>query len=301
MKKHKINKRILIALSFLLPAKVRSRLAFKRNHGYEPDLNNPQTFCEKLLWRKFNEKNDLGSELFPHYSNKFDVKRIVHSLAPELYIAKVLWRGGKISQEIIESMPNQFIIKDTAGCGVFIVDDKAKIDIDALCLDMNRAAHLKYGVWGHEYWYSRTKNTLMIEEYLHDLHDSGGLIDYKFHCFHRADGGFIFFLQVDKGRFSIHRRNWYDSEFKKMPYRTTIFENFDDSLFDLISEKHLREMLEIAKKLSRPFSYARIDLYYTDMPVLGEITFGHGGGFEKMDQELDDLMGSCWDICLSNK
>lgn len=301
MKKQKNSKRILIALSFLLPAKTRNRLIFVHNQHYKPDMKNPQTFCEKLLWRKFNEKNDLGSELFPLYSNKFDVKRIAHPIAPELYIAKVLWRGERITSEIIASMPEQFIIKDTAGCGVFIVDDKAKIDVTRLCREMNAAVRKKYGIWGHEYWYSRSKNTLMIEEYLHDLYHSGGLIDYKFHCFNRVDGGFIFFLQVDEGRFSIHRRNWYDSEFKKMPYRTTIFENFDVSLFDLIEEKHLREMLEIAKKLSRPFSYSRIDLYYTDKPVLGEITFGHGSGFEKMDQELDDLMGSCWDICLSNK
>ena len=58
--------------------------------------------------------------------------------------------------------------------------------------------------------------------------------------------------------------------------------------------KHLKEMLEYARILSKEFRFVRVDLYDTSEGVLfGELTFSHFSGFEPMEpMEWDDKFGS---------
>jgi hypothetical protein len=55
----------------------------------------------------------------------------------------------------------------------------------------------------------------------------------------------------------------------------------------------LPEMIRLAETLSKDFPYARIDLFFCRGRVyFGEITFFHGGGFERMDPpEWDRKLG----------
>ena len=94
--------------------------------------------------------------------------------------------------------------------------------------------------------------------------------DYKIFCFY----GMPKFIQVDSGRFSKFTRNFYDLCWNrismKIKYPTGEQEDEEPAL--------LEEMLAIARKLSAPFSFVRVDLYATATEIrIGELTFTPGG------------------------
>ena len=57
-------------------------------------------------------------------------------------------------------------------------------------------------------------------------------------------------------------------------------------------------MLEIARKLSKPFPHVRVDLYEEENKVFfGELTFCHFGGFTKFEpDEWDYKLGEFFDL-----
>jgi len=66
----------------------------------------------------------------------------------------------------------------------------------------------------------------------------------------------------------------------------------------LYPPQYLNEMLEIARKLSKPFPHVRVDLYEEENKVFfGELTFYHFGGFTKFEpDEWDYKLGEFFDL-----
>lgn len=71
-----------------------------------------------------------------------------------------------------------------------------------------------------------------------------------------------------------------------------------DNTFDYPKPQHFDEMLQIARKLSKDFPFARVDFY--DLPerlMLGEITFYPGGGLCPYEpQSFDDHCGELFQL-----
>ena len=89
--------------------------------------------------------------------------------------------------------------------------------------------------------------------------------DYKVFCFF----GTPRFIQVDLDRFGSHLRNFYDTEWRRLKVfcKRPGCDNQDSE------PPALSEMLEIAAKLSQPFSFIRVDMYAIgDEVKVGELT-----------------------------
>lgn len=96
--------------------------------------------------------------------------------------------------------------------------------------------------------------------------DSGELRDYKIFCF----GGKSKFIQLDNGRDSNHTQDFYNLEWNKLNLE------FASKNSEIISKKprKLKEMLDVAERLSKEFEFVRVDLYYVDDNIyFGELTF----------------------------
>ena len=67
---------------------------------------------------------------------------------------------------------------------------------------------------------------------------------------------------------------------------------------DFEKPKVLDELLEYARKLSKPFLHARVDFYIAGNKVIfGEITFTNGAGFDRFSTyEFDLEMGNMLDL-----
>ena len=131
----------------------------------------------------------------------------------------------------------------------------------------------KLGRWFSINYYSRSREQnyrhlipkIIVEEF---FSKDGRTVpdDYKVFCFR----GVPKFIQVDSGRFSQHTRNLYDTSWIRLPV-TFVYPN---SMKDDPKPALLGKMLHVARELSAPFPFVRVDMYSTESELrVGELTF----------------------------
>ena len=143
---------------------------------------------------------------------------------------------------------------------------------------------------GREWVYKNLKKRLVVEKYLEDK--SGGLLDYKFFCFN----GKPRFMQLEVGRYTANNtRNFYDMDWNLMPFGKELEHNPN---IEVEKPEGFEEMKEIAEKLSKPFSFVRVDLYQVGGKIyFGELTFFPAGGAPDFKPiEYNKIVGDMWDI-----
>jgi len=254
---------------------------FKKNMGYELDINEPKTFNEKLQWLKLHDRRPEYTKMV----DKYELKKHIAEVAGEQYIIPTIGVWDSVEEIEWDRLPEQFVIKCTHDSGSVAIckDDKA-FDYEGVKEKFGASLKCNYYWFGREWPYKNVKPRIIAEEYLQDIVD-GDLKDYKIHCFH----GKAVYIQVDYDRFTNHKRNIYttdwqyiDMEFGFKTDKTRVIEKPDK----------LEEMIYVAEKLSAEIPYVRIDLYYVqEIIYVGEITFYHGSGYEYF---LPEEMGETW-------
>lgn len=82
--------------------------------------------------------------------------------------------------------------------------------------------------------------------------------------------------------------NYYNTRFRYVDLARADFKNRPDIKHE--KPKNLKLMLDCAKKLSKPFKFARVDFYEVDGKlVLGEITFTPGAMAFKYTKREDEV------------
>jgi len=174
-----------------------------RYHRYMPNLQNPKTFNERVMYSKLYNTPEIAVKL----ADKYEVRDYVSSKDPDL-LADLYYVGEDPAEIPLDKLPNQFVVKTTHGAGdVFIVKDKSKVDIQKLQRSIKHALKVRLGEISNEWWYLRMKPRFIVEEFL-DNGDNEAPADYKFFCFH----GKCTFLQIDFGRFTDHTRSFFDRD-----------------------------------------------------------------------------------------
>lgn len=241
--------------------------------NYPLNLDNPQTFNEKIQWLKLYDRR-------PEYTmmvDKYAVRKYIADTIGEEYLIPLLgvWDGP---DEIdFDALPDQFVLKcnHNSGVGLCICKDKSKLDIEKVKNGLRKGLKQDYYLTGREWPYKNVPRKIIAEKYMVD--ESGvELKDYKFNCF----DGEPKFIQVMSGR--SKGRTFHVDQF-----------DLDWQPFDIISRIHLpsehpiskpeclKEMIEIAKLLSKGIPYVRIDLYQVEKKVyFGEITFFPASGLD---------------------
>ena len=257
-------------LVFVLPDKTYIKIKFWLETGYRLDLNNPQSFNEKLQWLKFNDQHDEYTMMV----DKYLVKDYVASLIGEKYLIPTIGVYNTIEEIKWEDLPQQFVLKTTGDSGgVIVCKDKTKLNIDEAKKKLGKLKNRNYYKYNKEYPYKNVNPRYIVEEYIVD--ESGyELKDYKFFCFN----GEPKFVQIDFDRYSNHRRNVYDINWNLLDLQIK-FPKGHDRVFP--KPDNYEEMLEVARMLSKGIPHVRIDLYnVTGKIYFGEMTFFHGSGME---------------------
>ena len=164
----------------------------------------------------------------------------------------------------ISELPEQFVLKTNHGSGFnIIVNNKTDLNITSIKDKLYNWLQIDYGYGTGEFHYSFIKRKVFAEEYI-----GGSLNNYKFLCYH-----------------SIPTLVYLSKKFNNgSKYRTFFDMNWNKLDFDCISQKDpisiypkpkTFELMKLyAHKLSKPFKFARVDLYEHKGSVrLGEITF----------------------------
>lgn len=259
---------------------------FKLKMGKNLNLDNPQTFCEKLQWLKlYNRKPE-----YTQMVDKYEAKKYVANIIGEEYIIPTLGVWDRLEDIDWDSLPNQFVLKTThggGGGGVVICRDKSIFNIEDARKKLNKS--FKQSIYKNyrEWPYKNVKPRIIAEEYV----TSGGdyINDYKFFCFNGKPKAML----VASGRYVEPETcfDYFDMEFNHLP-----FEQGGPNYNKPIEKPRLfDEMKDIAEKLSANIVHARIDLYDVNGLVkFGEITFFDSSGMAAFNPEEWDYTFGSW-------
>lgn len=255
---------------------------YKLVTGENLNLNNPQTFNEKIQWLKLHDRNPSYVAMV----DKYAVKQYISEKIGAEYVIPTLGKWNHFCEIDFKSLPKQFVLKTTHDSGgVVIVRDKSMLDIKQARRVINNSLKRNYYYDGREWPYKDIKPCIIAEKYMVD--ESGvELKDYKIFCF----DGKPKLMEVDFGRYSVHKRNLYTTDWK---YIDASIKYPNDPSVQIPKPKRLEKMLEIASILSEGIPHVRVDLYSAEDKIyFGELTFHHGDGMEKFHpNELGELMG----------
>lgn len=254
--------------------------------GKRLNLDNPQSFSEKLQWLK------LYNHL-PEYTtmvDKYAVKDYVSKKIGEKYVIPTLGIWEKPEDIDWDSLPNQFVLKTTHGggnIGVIVCKDKSKFSKQRIIKRLHKS--LKQDLYGttREWPYKNVPKKIIAEKYMEDTltHE---LRDYKFFAF---DGEVkALFIATDRGRGNV-KFDFFDADFTHL----NLHQSHPMSGKHFEKPQCFEDMKRIASEMSKGIPAIRIDLYQVDGHVyFGECTFFHHGGVTPFQPEEWDLRFGSW-------
>src|SRR5699024_2612752 len=109
--------------------------------GKKLNLNNPQTFNEKIQWLKLYDRKKIYTKLV----DKYEVKEYVKRKIGDKYIIPTYGVWNCFADIDFEKLPNQFVLKTTHDSGgIVICKDKTKFDIKAAQRKMNKSLRQRF-------------------------------------------------------------------------------------------------------------------------------------------------------------
>lgn len=264
------------------------KMLYDTRMGKKLDLNNPQTYNEKLQWLKLYDRNPEYTRIVDKYEFK---NYITEKLGPE-YVIPTIGKWDKFDDIDFDKLPDKFVLKcNHDSGGIVICKDKSKLDREAARKKINKSLKRNY-FWGNREWpYKNVKPCIIAEKYL-DLPE--GLTEYKLFSFNgRAE-----IILVCKGIAHTPSRTntFFDRDFNKLPIQSLLPNQKEEE----IKPAEYEQLLAIADKLSQGIPQVRVDFYIFEGQVyVGEMTFFHNSGMCKINpEEWDKKMGDMIDISI---
>ena len=268
----------------------REKRRFRRIIGYEPDLDRPRTYNEKVFARKVRDRDSR----FPVILDKVGVReylctRLGERRAERLMVP-VLHVVERAEDIPFGELPRRCAIKAAHACGWNLFPGTAFVeglDNEHIRETCRRWLGARYGRRALEWAYSKIPQRILIERLLDDgTHPLP--LDFKFYVFHgRAE-----LVNVHFGRYRDYRLSYYDRSFNRLQVVTAHIPPGPD----LPPPKNFEAMREIAEELARPFDHMRVDLYNIDGQVrFGEFTpYPVSGKCPFRPESFDRELGAAW-------
>ena len=259
--------------------------------GKQLNLDNPQTFNEKLQWLKLHNRKDIYTVMV----DKYLVRDYIKEKLGEEYLIPLLGVYDKPEDIDFDKLPNQFVLKcnHNSGLGMYICKDKSKLtkrDFKKIRKELSKGLKEDYYLYAREWPYKNVPRKIVAEEFLEENERNGAdsLIDYKWFCFNGEPK--IMYIGNDASQHPTC--DWFDMKFNFLNIRDK------DPNSETLPKKPLffNEMKSFAKKLSEGTKFLRVDFYIVNGHLyVGELTFFHCAGFvsfhpEEMDKKLGNLI-----------
>ena len=259
---------------------------FYGKNGYYPDIKNPKTFCEKVLWLKLM----YSDERISRCCDKYKVKGYISEVLGEGCTVPVIRKYDDVFDINPDELPDKFVLKVSWCTGYnIIVSDKSEMNLDEI------RAKLDYWClpWKSSYYgsfnrgYKNAEPSVYAEEYI-DI--SNNSTEYKMFCFN----GKVRFTLIEEDYFGKNpKRGYYSRNWEEEPFQLG---NTEKKQFR--KPATYEKMLEISEKLAEPFPYVRVDFYdISGRLYVGEMTFYSGGGFSTViPRSYDEVLGRDLDL-----
>lgn len=276
-----LKQKLYWLLQFFLPSSLFVSIKYAKRLKKWPNLNNPQTFNEKIQWLKLNYRNELCTQC----ADKYEVRKFVKNRIGENILNELYGVYSSVDDIDIRQLPDSFVLKVNHGSGQnFFCHNKDEMDwrytFRALryCMKVNHFYH------GKEWAYKNIKPKIICEKNLSE--DGRAPFDYKFFCF----DGTPKLIQVDTDRFSRHTRNIYDTNWQLQKFEYE-YQNYAKAI---VRPQLLEKMLHYASILSKNFPFVRVDFFLPKNKIMfGEMTFYPENGAGRFwPDNFDDILGS---------
>ena len=264
---------------------------YKTFHGYEMDINNPQNFTEKIQWYKLFYNN---KELV-NIVDKYLFKNYIKDKLGDGYTAPLFgyWTSVEDLEKDWDKLPEEFCLKSTISSeamNIKMIHNKSSVNFTRLRKELKEWLKPKNTMMDSycSAYYHATPGFL-AEKYLENIKNQ--LYDYKIFCFK----GKPFCFYGDKEHFEKKDFPivYYDLNWNKIDVR---YGNHQTG--DIPRPKHMKEMIDLAKRLSVGFPFVRVDFFDTkDKLFIAEMTLYPGGGFSPYSpKSFNELLGKQFEL-----
>ena len=261
-------------------------IAFKIRMGKRLDLNDPQTYSEKLQWLKIYDRQPQYSEMV----DKYKVKDYVASIIGQEYIIPTIGVWDKFEDIDFENLPQQFVLKCTHDSGGLIIcRDKNTFNIEKAKRKINKCLKHNFFYAQREWPYKNVVPRIIAEIYMEDEKDQE-LRDYKFFCFNGKVKAL--FIATERETAGVETKfDFFDENFNYLN-----FTNGHPNATNPPHKPHQFELMkELAEKLSVNIPQVRVDFYEVNGKVyFGEMTFFHWSGMMPFEPEEWDYKFGSW-------
>lgn len=263
---------------------------YRKITGEELNLDNPQTYNEKIQWSKLYDTNNFKTKL----SDKYEVREWIKNKIGEEYLIPLLGVWDNFDDINFSTLPSKFVLKLNNGSATnIIVTDKSKLDCNWASNKFKEWTKINFAFKGLELQYKDIKPKIIAEKYIVE-EGFDDLPDYKFFCF---DGKvFCSYTMIDYTMCHENGRlGFFDRNYKLMPYHR---KDFKPILEQLPKPKNYEKMVELAECLAEGFSHVRVDFYNIDGKIyFGEMTFTNSSGYCKFQpEEFNKILGEQWTL-----
>lgn len=274
IKKHGIvlgSKVVISAGMMIVMPKTLDKIRYRRAYGKRCNLNNPQSFSEKLLWLKYHTYRN--NPLIMKLCDKYDVREYIKEKGLGNLLNELYFCTDDITSIHLASLPDAFVLKKSQGSGTNLI-----------CKNKNNLSEKELKdtlrVWSDENFHNdlemarvggikrkELKRHYVCERYIGTQTELP--YDYKFYCFNGQPMA-VFYISGRDNKGNINAcmldMNWNELE-------------IEGSYFGKVHEKPRKpdsfdKMKTAAAILSKEFPFVRVDFYeFNSNPIFGEMTF----------------------------
>ena len=261
----------------LIP-KIKAR--FKQMMGFEPNIDHPERFTEKLEWLKVYDNSFLKT----YCADKVTAREYVRGKLGKDISIPVIGVYDKFDDIDFTKLPKDYVMKTNHGSHTNIIVRNGLLNQAVARKQINDWLSKDWSWWGYEMFYKLIPRKIIIEKFVSD--GNAALTDYKFLCFN----GKPMYCQVITGRGSdAMSLNYYDMDWTPCTgiSRLDLPANYA-TLYK--RPKTFDQMKEYASMLSNDFKFVRVDFYEIEGEVyFGELTFIPAASYIKYKNDATDF------------
>ena len=241
------------------------------------DLENPQTFNEKIQWLKLYDSTPEKTRL----ADKYLVRDWVKEKIGEKYLIPLLGVWDNFDDIDFDTLPEQFVLKCNHGSGYnIVVSDKSKFNREDARKKINTWMNEDFAFRaGFEMQYSDIPRKIIAEKYIQpEISD----IEIQSWCF----CGELKFISYETCKDSknayraIFTPDWEPENFMVTPQHYAKFPSLPKK------PRYLDELKNIVSSLCQGFKHVRIDfIIVEDKLLFREMTFSSASGLSKFEPE----------------
>jgi hypothetical protein len=252
--------------------------------GRWPNYENPRTFNEHIQEYMLRCRDPLLRVA----ADKIRCREYIASRVGAKYLVPLLGVWDDPESVPLDTLPRPCVLKQSAGSGMVLIlrtgDNRPAEELRPILRGWLKRDYYKV----HREWcYSGLPRRILAEVMVSNRGSQQVPTDYKAYVI----GGSVRYFHVDQGRFERHTRNLYGREWELLPVRWTLERHRPEP-----APTRLKEMIEVAEVIARPFEFLRVDCYEIDGKLyVGELTNYPGAGFEKfIPGAYANVVGAYW-------